>query len=59
MQRMRESQQNQNLARPGMMNPNQFAMRANMAARNGMMNGTMPNANKMSVAQLRSFDDTY
>jgi len=46
MQRMRENQQNQ-INRPGMMNPNQFAMRANMAARNGMMNGNMPNANKM------------
>ena len=45
MQRMRENQQNQNLARgPGMM-PNQF-MRAGMA-RNGMMNGNVPSAAKM------------
>jgi hypothetical protein len=50
MQRMRESQQSSNLARPGMMNP-QFAMRANM--RNSMMNGNIPGnipremANKM------------
>ncbi|EHY54496.1 hypothetical protein HRR83_004382 [Exophiala dermatitidis] len=40
MQRMRENQQSQNLARPGMMNANQFAMRANM--RNNMMNGNVP-----------------
>ena len=47
MQRMRENQQNQNLARPGMMNQNQFAMRANM--RNNLMNGNIPRdmANKM------------
>lgn len=40
MQRIRENQQNQNLARPGMMASNQFAMRANM--RNNLMNGNIP-----------------
>lgn len=50
MQRMRENQQNQNLGRgPGMMQ-NQF-MRANMAARNGMMNGNMPNTAKVCVTR--------
>jgi len=46
MQRMRENQQNQNLARPGMMNPNQFAMRR--------MNGNMARADmaKMYVVLL-------
>jgi hypothetical protein len=43
MQRMRESQQNPAMMRPGMMNANQYAMRANMQ-RNGMVNGAaMPN----------------
>ncbi|KIX06439.1 uncharacterized protein Z518_04415 [Rhinocladiella mackenziei CBS 650.93] len=53
MQRMRENQQNQNLARPGMM-PNQFAMR-NM--RNNMMNGNLPRdmANKMTPQQVQQF----
>lgn len=38
---MREN--SQNIMRPNMMNPNQYAMRANM--RNGMVNGgAMPNA---------------
>jgi hypothetical protein len=45
MQRLRENQQNQNLARPGMM-ANRF-MQANM--RNNMMNGNVPKemVNKM------------
>lgn len=45
---MRENQQSQNLGRPGMVNPNQFAMRANNM-RNNIMNGTVPRemANKM------------
>lgn len=40
MQRLRENQQSQNLARPGMVNPNQFAMRNNM--RNNILNGNVP-----------------
>ena len=48
MQRMREN--SQTMMRPGMMNANQYAMRANM--RNGMVNGgAMPAemAKRMSV----------
>jgi hypothetical protein len=48
---MRENQQNQNLARPGMMAANRF-MQANM--RQNIMNGQVPReiANKMSVLSL-------
>ncbi|KAI1628983.1 hypothetical protein EDD37DRAFT_30971 [Exophiala viscosa] len=56
MQRMRENQQNQNLARPGMMNQNQFAMRANM--RNNLMNGNIPRdmANKITPQQMQQMN---
>ncbi|KIW15487.1 hypothetical protein PV08_05533 [Exophiala spinifera] len=57
MQRMRENQQSQNLARPGMVNPNQFAMRANNM-RNNIMNGAVPRemANKMTPQQLQQIN---
>ncbi|KAL6244659.1 hypothetical protein RBB50_008187 [Rhinocladiella similis] len=57
MQRMRENQQSQNLGRPGMVNPNQFAMRANNM-RNNIMNGTVPRemANKITPQQLQQMN---
>ncbi|EXJ92567.1 hypothetical protein A1O3_01119 [Capronia epimyces CBS 606.96] len=51
MQRMRENAQSQNLARPNMVNSNQY-MRANM--RNNMMNGNVPRdmAKQMTPQQM-------